>query len=57
MLKITVSIFILAATYYTITYGKSLWVDDKNKLAAIGAMLAATASMIVSIIHFFILSP
>jgi hypothetical protein len=57
MLKITAFIFILAATYYTFTYGKSLWVDDNNKLAAIGAMFVAVAGAIASITLILLRSP
>jgi len=57
MFKITVLIVILAATYYTFSYGKSLWVDDNNKPAAVGAILVATVSAIVSIALVFGRSP
>lgn len=39
-MKIAEIIFILACCYYTLTYAKSLWVDEKNKLGAVGAGLA-----------------
>jgi hypothetical protein len=47
------ALFILAGSYYTFTYGKSLWVEDKNKLAGFGAALVAVLAIIVPAIFLF----
>lgn len=53
-MKIAASIFILASGYYTFTYGRSLWVDDRNKLGGVGAVLAALLSIIAPILILLI---
>lgn len=54
MIRYFALIFILASGYYTFTYGKSLWVDDKNKLGGVGAVLLAVMSIMGSIGLMFI---
>lgn len=49
-MKIAEIIMILAGCYYTFTYGKSLWVDEQNKLGGFGAVLAAAAGAAAPII-------
>lgn len=49
-MNIALSILILAACYYTFTYGKSLWVDEQNKLGGFGAVLAAAAGAALPIV-------
>jgi hypothetical protein len=38
-MKIALTLFIIAANYYTFTYAQSLWRDEDNKPAAFGAAL------------------
>jgi len=45
--------FILACGYYTFTYGKSLWVDDRNKLAGFGTVFLALLGTAAPIIFMF----
>lgn len=51
--KYFASIIVLAGGYYTYTYGKSLWSDDKNKLGGFGAILAAVLSTAGPILFLF----
>ncbi|MGI6451006.1 MAG: hypothetical protein ACOX3R_12255 [Desulfitobacteriia bacterium] len=42
-MKTVLLLIALAGSYYTCTFGRSLWVDDRNKLGGFGAVLAAIA--------------
>ncbi|HHV64117.1 MAG TPA: hypothetical protein GXX46_03455 [Peptococcaceae bacterium] len=44
-MKIFSMLVALVGSYYTFTFGRSLWVDDKNKLGGFGAVLAAFAGV------------
>jgi len=48
------SILILCAGYYTFSYGVYLWKEDKNRLGAVGAVVAAIMGAIVPVIVLFI---
>lgn len=54
MIRYVLIPFLLAAGYYTFTYGKSLWVDDSNKLAGFGAVFLAALATAAPIIFMFI---
>jgi len=49
MIKYALFLLIMVSGYYTLTYSKSLWSDDQNKLAAIGAGLIAAISVVAPI--------
>ena len=53
MIRYLAAFFILICGYYTLTYGISLWRDDKNKLASIGAFGAAAAGTLLPIAYMF----
>lgn len=53
MIRTVAMIFILISCYYTFTFGKSLWIDDKNKLGGLGAILMAVLSIIGPVIVVF----
>ncbi len=55
MIRYAIVLFILTSGYYTLTFGKSLWVDDYNKLGAVGAALAALIGTVVPIIFMFMM--
>jgi hypothetical protein len=55
MIRYALVLFVLASGYYTLTFSKSLWVDDNNKLGAVGAGLAALISTVVPIIYMFMM--
>jgi hypothetical protein len=54
MIKIALLLFLAASGYYPFTYGKSLWVEEKNKLGGFGAALIAVASTVVPILYIFL---
>jgi hypothetical protein len=47
-------LFMFACGYYTFTYGVSLWRDDKNKLGAVGVVIAAVVGTIAPVVVMFI---
>jgi len=47
-------IFILCAGFYTLTYGLSLWNDDRNKLGGFGAILIAILGTLLPIAFLII---
>jgi len=53
-MKIAVSVLILTSCYYTFTYAKSLWVDDKNKLGGFGAGMAAMIGAVGLLILIYV---
>lgn len=53
MIRFPLVLIILASSYYTFTYGRSLWVDDQNKIGAIGAALLAITSIAAPIYVLF----
>lgn len=44
----------LLAGYYSLTYGVSLWRDDKKRLGSIGTILIAIFGTLVPIVFMFI---
>jgi hypothetical protein len=51
--KILFSIFILCCGYYTLTFGRSLWKKDNNRLGGFGAGLFAVIGTIAPVIVLF----
>jgi hypothetical protein len=51
---IVLAFLILITGYYTLTYGISLWKDDKNRLGAVGAVLIAIIGTVAPIAFLFI---
>lgn len=49
-----VTIVMLMIGYYTLTFGISLWRDDKNKLGSIGAIIIAVAGTLIPVVELFI---
>ncbi len=45
--------FMLCAGYYTLTYGVSLWKDDKNKLGGAGTVIIAIVGTIAPIVVMY----
>lgn len=54
MIQYAFIVFILAAAYYTFTFGQSLWRDDHNKLGGFGAVLIAVISAAVPFVFLII---
>ncbi len=54
MRYIILAIIILGVGYHTLTYGLSLWKDDKNKLGSSGAILIAILGTIGSLVFMWI---
>jgi hypothetical protein len=53
MTKYFLLLLILGSSYYTFTFGKSLWVDDHNKLGGFGASVIAFLAVAASVLFFF----
>lgn len=51
MMSYVTIIFILIGSYYTLTFGKSLWVDDQNKLGGVGAVVISIMSIAASLFY------
>lgn len=49
-----ITIIMLMIGYYTLTFGISLWRDDKNKLGSIGAIIIALAGTLVPVVELFL---
>ncbi|UWG96218.1 hypothetical protein LPY66_15105 [Dehalobacter sp. DCM] len=54
MIQYAFILLILASSYYTFTFGQSLWRDDHNKLGGFGAMLIAFISASLPVFFMFI---
>lgn len=50
------TLFMLGCGYYTLTYGISLWRDDKNKLGGFGAAAVAILGTVVPIVVLYMKS-
>lgn len=48
------TLFMLLTGYYALTYGISLWKEDKNKLSGFGAVAIAVIGTIIPIIVLFL---
>lgn len=48
------TLFMLGAGYYTLTFGINLWKNEKNKLGGFGAVALAVIGTIVPLIVMFI---
>ena len=48
------SLFIVCAGYYTLTFGITMWKQENNKLGGLGAVILAIIGTIVPIIVLFI---
>ncbi len=46
--------FMLCAGYYSMTYGISLWKNERNKLGGFGAILAAATGTIVPVLFILL---
>ncbi|NLI91593.1 MAG: hypothetical protein GX434_05125 [Peptococcaceae bacterium] len=50
MIKYILLLFVFASSYYTFTFGKSLWTDDQNKIGGFGAVLISFLSAAATVV-------
>jgi len=48
------SVFMLLTGYYCLTYGISLWKDDRNKFGSVGVVVASILGTVVPLVVMFL---